>query len=135
MVRSNLKRLAALAAACGFLFAGEAMAADVTEVNDAFDEVYLGDELVKDPFDITLEAKFVQHRESGKLKREGIGEDRTVHLYNELEYKRVINTMDLDLEAGLWHDLSLHVGLPIVISDQRSYKFDTTDNENLISKK
>ena len=139
MVLSNMKKLAVLAAAMGFLTAGEAMAADLTDVLDAADEVYLnsenGTEKVSDPFDISLTPKFVQRHEWAKLKRENVDERGIHHLYNELEYKRVINRLDLDLEVGIWHDLAFRMNMPIVISDQRSYKFDTSadDEKNKVS--
>ena len=61
MVLSNMKKLAVLAAAFGFMTTAEAMAADLTDVLDAADEVYLnsenGAEKVSDPFDISLTPK------------------------------------------------------------------------------
>lgn len=143
MVRNNLKQWALAAAALAAVVAAEtiepkhASAADITDVLDAADEVYLEDELVGDPFDISLKPTFKQRREWAKLKREyASSDDKKVHLYNELEYERVINEFDIDLEVGLFHDLSFRMSLPIVISDQQSYRFDTSsDNpEHHISK-
>lgn len=124
MVLSNMKKLAVLAAAFGFMTAADAMAADLTDVLDAADEVYLGTEKVSDPFDISLTPKFVQRHEWAKLKREAVETNGSQHLYNELKYERVINQIDLDLEIGMWHDLAFRMNMPIVVSDQRSYKFD-----------
>ena len=124
MVLSNMKKLAVLAAVFGFMTAADAMAADLTDVLDAADEVYLGTEKVSDPFDISLTPKFVQRHEWAKLKRESVESNGAQHLYNELKYERVINRIDLDLEIGMWHDLAFRMDMPIVISDQRSYKFD-----------
>ncbi len=128
MVFSNVKKLAILAAMTGFLAASEAMAADVTDVLDAADEVYLGDEKVSDPFDISLTPKFVQRLESAKLKRE-YNQAGSIRLLNELEYKRTINEFDIDLEIGMFHDLSFRMHMPIIISDQQTYKFDTSSDE------
>lgn len=127
MVR-NVKNLAILAAMCGAMTAGEAMAADVTDVLDAADEVYLGSEKVSDPFDISLTPKFVQRLEWAKLKRE-YNQAGAIRLLNELEYGRTINEFDIDLEIGMYHDLAFRMHLPIIISDQSSYKFDTSSDD------
>ena len=124
MVRNKLQFLAALTAVFATAMTAEtiepriASAADITDVLDAADEVYLEDELVSDPFDISLKPIFKQRREWSKIKREfrngstytdgtdnKFGDNQT-HLYNELEYERVINEFDIDLEIGLFHDLS-----------------------------
>ena len=128
MVFSYVKKLAAMVAVCGAMVASDALAADVTDVLDAADEVYLGSEKVSDPFDISLTPKFVQRLESAKLKRE-INEYGNVRLLNELVYDRTINEFDLDLEIGLFHDLAFRMHMPIIISDQESYKFDTTSDD------
>ena len=129
MVR-NLKNLAILSAMCAAMAASDAMAADVTDVLDAADEVYLGSEKVSDPFDISLTPKFVQRLEWAKLKREYNDQtNRDIRLLNELEYGRTINEFDVDLEVGMYHDLALRVHLPIIISDESTYKFDTTSDK------
>jgi hypothetical protein len=132
MVHSNMKKLAVLAAAVGFMTASQAFAADVTDVLDAADEVYLGNELVKDPFDIALTPTFKQRYEWAKLKRE-YNQSGYVRLLNELQYERVVNQMDIDLEVGMFHDLSLRVKMPIVFSDQSSYKFDTSSDKHAVT--
>lgn len=128
-MRSYARTLAALAAMFTFTTAGQALAADVTDVLDAADEVYLGTEKVKDPIDISLTPKFSQRYEWSKLKREYSNpQTRSVHLYNELEYKRVVNEFDIGLEVGLFHDFSFRMNVPIIISDVQSYKFDTSSS-------
>lgn len=130
MVHGNGKKWAFLVAALGAMYATNAFAADVTDVLDAADEVYLGNEKVSDPFDISLTPKFSQRHEWAKLKREYFDKSTSqIRLLNELEYKRVVNKMDLDLEIGLFHDLSFRMNLPIIISDQASYKFDTSSSD------
>lgn len=126
MVRSNMKRLALMGAVLGMLTASEAMAADITDVLDAADEVYLGSEKVSDPFDISLTPKFSQHYQWAKIKHDyyDTTEKRTRSL-NELKYERVINKMDIALEIGMYHDLSFRMNVPVIISDQQKYKFDS----------
>ena len=152
MVRNKLQFLAALTAVFATAMTAEtiepriASAADITDVLDAADEVYLEDELVSDPFDISLKPIFKQRREWSKIKREfrngstytdgtdnKFGDNQT-HLYNELEYERVINEFDIDLEIGLFHDLSFRMTMPIIISDQQSYRFDTSSSTDPITK-
>ena len=116
MALSSLKKLAVLATMAGALAAGEAMAADVTDVLDAADEVYLGTEKVSDPFDISLTPKFVQRLEWAKLKRE-YNDRGNIRLLNELEYQRTVNEFDIDLEVGMFHDLSFRMHMPIIISE------------------
>ena len=146
MVRNYLKIWAGMAAifaaglVAGTMEPSVASAADITDVLDAADEVYLEDELVSDPFDISLKPTFRQHREWAKLKREhrntkSSGGDNQTHLYNELEYERTINTFDIDLEIGLFHDLAFRMSMPIVISDQQFYRFDTSSEANKITKR
>lgn len=130
MVHGNVKKLALLTAALGSLISTQAMAADLTDVLDAADEVYLGKEKVSDPFDISLTPKFSQKHEWAKLKREYFDSSANqMRLLNELEYKRVTNVLDIDLEVGLFHDLSFRMGIPVVIADQSSYKFDTSSDK------
>ncbi len=132
MVRSGYKWATILALGAGILGAGTAQAADITDVLDAADAVYLDDELVDDPFDIALTPTFKQRHEWAKLKREYTDtETQKIRLLNELEYERVINEFDIDLEIGLFHDLSFRMSLPIIISDQQSYKFDTSSDDPL----
>lgn len=136
MVKGNVRRQAFLAAIIGCVLSSQANAADLTDVLDAADEVYLGTEKVSDPFDISLTPKFVQRYEWAKLKREYFNtgtanglKDNQMRLLNELEYERVVNEFDIDLEVGLFHDLSFRMHLPIIISDQSSYKFDTSSSD------
>ena len=132
MVLGNSKKLAFLAAMVGCFAASNALAADITDVLDAADEVYLGTEKVSDPFDISLTPKFVQRIEWAKLKRE-FTQDGVVHLGNELEYGRTVNEFDIDLEIGMFHDLAFRMHMPIIISDQQSYKFDTSSDKDKIT--
>lgn len=129
MVRRKIEKLAFIAMATALFGATSVQAADITDVLDAADEVYLEGQLVKDPFDISVTPSFRQRIEKAKLKREFADTaSSTVRLLNELEYKRIVNVLDIDLEIGLFHDLSFRMGIPIVISDQQSYKFDTSSD-------
>lgn len=107
-----------------------ASAADLTDVLDAFDEVWLEGKLVPDYFDFSIEPTFVQKLERAKITREAncsggercSGED-TIIINKELRYERIINQMNLDFRIGLYKDLEFAVRLPIVFGDTRSVKF------------
>lgn len=132
MVRNGYKWAILSALITGMFSSGNVLAAEITDVLDAADQVYLDDELVDDVFDIALSPSFKQRHEWAKLKREYADPDtKKTRLLNELEYERVINRFDIDLEIGLFHDLSFRMNLPIIISDQQSYKFDTSSDDPL----
>ena len=134
------------------LFVQSADAAEITEVNDAADVNYFDnsefpaceefqipgeppDPLcqervpVKDYYDMHVGVKFQQTYERMKINREKCARserclDVDDGLYNkELRYERVINQMDLDFDLGIYKDFEFHVKVPIILSDQRQYKY------------
>lgn len=108
------------------------MAADITDVIDAMDkDVFQGVE-VDDPYDFNVDVTFNQTIERAKITREwncrAAGSTRCADgdsvLFNkELRYERTRSQLDLDFEAAIYKDLSLHVKVPIVFSDQRQLKY------------
>jgi hypothetical protein len=88
--------------------------AEYTDVADAFD----GD----DPIDIQARIEFRSTFSAGTIQREVINED-TAQTSNGgryrdlLDHSGVRNELQLGLEVGVWHDLMVFVGLPIVLSD------------------
>ena len=117
----TLFRLACCAVMCAS--AGPALAQDepllaapseYTDVIDAFD----GD----DPIDVQASIEFRSTFSSGTIQRETIADD-TFETSNDgryrdvLDYSGVSNELHLGLEVGVWHDLMVFVGLPIVLSD------------------
>lgn len=108
-----------------------AEAGERTDVVDAF--------APGNPFDFHIEPRFRQRVERGTIVREAPGtidragcadgstdpdcnEPATV-LERELDYRRVVNALDIDLQFGLHRNLEFHVLLPIVISDRRDLGF------------
>lgn len=99
-----------------------AHAAQVTEVADAVD----GD----DPFDAYLELKFDVTRHSGVITRENFQppEDaqtqpaRTVDV-REMEFTHVNFRIRPRLEVGIFHDLSVFAEWPIILWNQKSFRY------------
>lgn len=123
MVRANVKKFSLLVVLAAMLGTSTAYSAELTDVLDAADKVYLEDKLVDDVFDISLTPIFRQRYEWAKIKKEAQDSDR-IRLLNEMKYERIVNTLDIDLEVGLYHDLALRASLPIVLKDQQSYGYD-----------
>ncbi|MCL2325005.1 MAG: hypothetical protein FWC40_00670 [Proteobacteria bacterium] len=129
MVRKNFFRVAMLMTSLGVFGLSGAHAAEITDVLDAADYVYLENQKVDNLFDIALTPAFKQQYEWAKLKREyNDTASSSTRLLNELQYERVVNSLDIDLAVGLFHDLEFRMTLPIILSDQQSYKFDTTSD-------
>lgn len=88
--------------------------AEYTDVADAFD----GD----DPIDVQVRIEFRSTFRLGTVQREVV-DDTTGQTSNDGRYRDVLdhagvrNELQLGLEVGVWHDLMVFVGLPIVLSD------------------
>jgi len=120
--RLSLAAASALLAAVCFIAAGAAAQdapllsapAEYTDVIDAFD----GD----DPIDVQARIEFRSTFSAGTIQREVINEE-TAQTSNSgryrdlLDHSGVRNELQLGLEVGVWHDLMVFVGLPIVLSD------------------
>jgi hypothetical protein len=115
------------AAACAWLCSGSALASaqdepllsapsEFTDVMDGFDGA--------DPLDIQARIEFRSTFSSGTVQREVI-DDTTDDASNEGRYRDVLdhsgvrNELQLGLEIGVWRDLMVFVGLPIVLSDDQ----------------
>jgi hypothetical protein len=93
--------------------------AEVTNVLDAFD--------ADDPFDVQLSVAYATRIKSAKIRREselrqaGLAQGRfTATNENIASFAQTTHSLNLQAEAGLWHDLALRVKLPIVLSDSRA---------------
>jgi len=115
-------------------------AAEVTEVASSFD--------YENPFDFNLDIQYLSTHHFGSIKREYntmasyVYEDANGNPYYTTESRRVeskeyegnpalyyMHKMLIDMEFGLYHDLSLSFALPIVFSEQ--YKMLLWDTSNL----
>ena len=100
-----------------------------TDVIDAFDD--------EDPFDLNVHVGYVRSQTSADITREVncdgpscpsdtnpfAGSSRFADI---AEHNRLVNTLVLGLDVGLWQDLALYGRLPIVLSDTR--KLSAPDN-------
>lgn len=88
--------------------------AEYTDVIDAFDG--------EDTIDVQAKIEFRSTFRAGTIQREVIRED-TAQTSNAGRYRDLLdhagvrNELQLGLEIGVWHDLMVFVGLPIVLSD------------------
>ncbi len=87
-----------------------------TDVIDAFDE--------DDPFDLNVNIGYVRSQTSGDIQREQnrpeASDGRASANYVDIaEHSRLVNTLELGLDVGIYHDLALYGRLPIVLSDDR----------------
>lgn len=112
-----MKRLGFL---CAALFATTAFAAEVTRVASSFEE--------KDPFGMFLNFTFLHTADRGTLTRERYqkGELQDV---TELRYQKIENKLGIDINLGIYKDLELHVGVPIVFQQDRNWFFAGGTNE------
>ena len=87
-----------------------------TDVIDAFDG--------SDPFDLNVSLGFTRSQTTGTIQRERNESTsnpfRAENNYVDIaEYDRLVNTLELGVDVGLYHDLALYARLPIVLSDER----------------
>lgn len=91
-----------------------AQAAEVTRVASSFED--------KDPFGMFLNFTYQYTQDRGKITREwyqsGTTEDVT-----ELRYQMIEQKLGIDMHLGIYKDLELHFGLPIIFQQDRSWAF------------
>lgn len=96
------------------VLASTAQAAEITRINSSFEP--------GDPFDATLSVGYTHTRQQELITREQhTGGD--VKDIGELRYKNHENRLNLDLRAGLWRDLEFRFNLPVVISQNRNWRY------------
>ena len=117
-----------------------AVAAEVTDVLDAFDDDN------DDPFDFALRLRYTSDvrtsriaRETKCLQNDYVGGSACpggsgIVFANELTYERVRNAMAIDARFGVFKDVEVYLSLPIVISDGWNHAFEdgvTTANSTI----
>ena len=116
-----MRRITAFLAtvAVGLVFAGGAWANEFTDVIDAFDRDN------GDPFDLNVSVGYERFYKAGVIKREAWQDEIQPHswdyyAYRDMaEYKQVQQLLNLELDIGLFKDISLRARLPIIMSDTR----------------
>ena len=112
-----MKRLSFLLAA---LLGTTASAAEITRVASSFEE--------KDPFGMFLDFTFDRTADRGTITREWyqLGELQDV---TELRYQKYDSRLGIDVNLGIYKDLELHIGVPIVFQQDRNWFFAGGTNE------
>jgi hypothetical protein len=112
-----MKRLGVLVIA---LLGSGAFAAEVTRVASSFEE--------KDPFGLYLNFTFDRLADRGTITREWyqLGELQDV---TELRYQKYDTRLGIDVNLGIYKDLELHIGVPIVFQQDREWFFAGGTNE------
>jgi hypothetical protein len=99
-------------------FSQDAKAAEVTRVASSFDQDHNGN-----AFDLHFGVSYDFDFKKAAIMREW-GAGGKNNLARDLIYQQFRHTVTPMLEIGLWHDLSVYVAMPVVVSDNRNYSFD-----------
>ena len=112
-----MNRLGILIAA---LLGTSAGAAEITRVASSFEE--------KDPFGMFLDFTFDRIQDRATITREWyqMGELQDV---TELRYQKLQTSLGIDVNLGIYKDLELHIGVPIVFQQDRQWFFAGGTNE------
>lgn len=109
----------------GFLFVAvvsmAASAAEITRVASSFEE--------KDPFGLYLDFTFLRTGDRGTITREWyqLGELQDV---TEMRYQLYDTRLGIDVHLGIYKDLELHIGVPIVFQQDRNWFFAGGTNDS-----
>jgi hypothetical protein len=96
------------------LLASAARAAEVTDVATAGDE--------KRPFEIDLAATYSHLRQTTTIGRE-VSTAGGIVVQDELRQVRTLDTTNLRLAVGLWHDLELHGWVNVALHDEQTWSY------------
>ncbi|NVB38438.1 hypothetical protein G6O69_11400 [Pseudenhygromyxa sp. WMMC2535] len=103
-----------------------ANAAEVTRVASSFDQEFNGN-----AFDLHFGVSYDFDFKKAAILREW-GSGGKNRLARDLIYRQFRHTVTPTLEIGLWHDISVYVGLPVVVSDNRNYEFDQDEGGDCV---
>ncbi len=105
-----------------------ANAAEVTRVASSFDE-----ELNGNKFDLHFGVSYgFDFKKAAILREWGVPGTGQNQLARDLIYRQFKHTVTPMLEIGLWHDLSVYVAMPVVVSDNRNYEFDKEEGGDCV---
>jgi hypothetical protein len=117
-----------LAVAFTLLHASLGFGAAITDVADAADTIVIGDYEESNAFDFWLTPVFEYHNASGTITREpgsGCQESnaRDCLPVDELSWTSTKMLLNLQMQIGIFRDLALTVGLPLVLGDTTSFDY------------
>lgn len=103
-----------------------ANAAEVTRVASSFDQDFNGN-----VFDLHFGVSYdFDFKKAAILREWGAGGKN--RLARDLIYRQFRHTVTPTMEIGLWHDISVYVALPVVVSDNRNYEFDKEEGGDCV---
>lgn len=108
-----MKRLGAAVVALSCI-AGSAHGAELTRIASSFEEDH--------PFGLYLDLSFERASENGKITREH-HQNGGLENVSELDYSGSRSALKIDAHVGIWKDLEFHFGLPLVFSQNESYRY------------
>lgn len=114
-----MHRALALVAASALAFPSAARAAELTDVASSFEE--------GNPFDFRFRVRYDNSSKTAQLKREisGLSSSQdAIGTYRDLVYKESKDVFTMRAELGLFHDLMLHIELPVILRMTEQYDFD-----------
>lgn len=95
--------------------------AELTRVASSFEE--------KDPFGMFLDFSFDWLSDQATIVREWY-QDGALQDVNELHYSKFETKLGIDVNLGIYKDVELHVGVPIVFAQDREWTFDRNTDES-----
>jgi hypothetical protein len=102
------------------IFSLSTSAAEITRVASSFED--------KKPFGMFLDFTFNRMHDRGRLVREWY-QQGALQDVTELRYQRYDTSLGLDVHLGIYKDLEIHVGAPIIFQQDRTWNFAAGTNE------
>jgi len=117
-----MKRLGAVLAALSALVPVPARTAELTRIASSFEKDH--------PFGMLLEVGYQRTQERARIVREAHQQGAVVDM-PELNYLEIDQRLVIDARIGIWRDLELHYSVPVVLSQNRTWRYAAgTDNSN-----
>ncbi|MEW5743722.1 MAG: hypothetical protein AB1938_32720 [Myxococcota bacterium] len=98
-----------------------AEAAELTRVASSFEE--------GDPFGMFLDFTFDRTQDSAKIVREWYQNNQITDV-TELRYNKYETKLGIDINLGIYKDLEIHVGVPIIFQQDRYWSFASGTDAN-----
>lgn len=115
-----MKRLGFL---CAVLVGTSSLAAELTRVASSFEE--------KDPFGMFVDFTFDRTADRGTITREWYLPTGGSYDVTELRYQKYDVRLGIDVNIGIYKDVELHVGVPIIFQQDRNWFYADGSNENV----
>ena len=110
-------------AAAALFFCRPVYGGEPTRIATAFEK--------DNPIDLHISLSYEFRHKRASILREW-GQGSITRLAKDLIYRQQQHILAPVLELGLFHDLSVYLGLPIIVSDDREYAFDQRQGNDCI---